>query len=487
MKLLLLEDSAAVAELTVEQLRSQGLSVEWEHVQTADAFATRLDATFEAVIADYHVPGTVVRSTLATTRERAPDVPYIVISAEMSAEEGVELMRLGALDYLHKDRLERLGQSLLKGLEHARERVASRLAEAKYRELFEHFPVGVVRYGPTGVLVEVNPALLAILDFPDEGTYRRATSASFADFIHQAVQAEIAQQLERDGVVRGFETEVARRDGSPLWVSIDITRIHGEEGAVTFIDSAVTNINDRKNAEAEREIAVEELRWSDNQRRQLLRSVISAQEEERLRIAQGIHDDAVQVMTAANIRLATLGRKLDDPALSGEIDHLIDAISLSTGRLRDLLFELQPPALARSGLAAALREQLTVVCRDTPMTCELTDALTHEPSPEVGLLIYRIAQEALANVRKHAMANAVKITIAAKDDGILVRILDDGRGFEPLEHRHLPPHGHMGLASMVERAQLVGGWCVVESTIGAGTTVAIWVPTGGGGVVALRG
>lgn len=477
LKILLLEDNERGALETVTAIRRQGLEVEWEQVQSAEEFEQRLDPSFSAVIANWHIPGTVVRAVLATTLCRAPDIPFIVVSADMSAEDGVEIMRLGASDYLSKDKLERLAGSLRAGDEQARERRDAREVETRYRTLFQQLPVGISRSEVSGETLEINPPLLRIMGYPDEATFRRETSLMKSEFMSDEARADLAAVLERDGRINDFELQLRRRDGSMAWVRMDISVVTGDAGEWVSIDAVVTDIEDRKRAEAAREVALHELRWSNLQRQRLLKQVINAQEMERKRIAQGIHDDAVQVMSAANIHLAMLGHKLDEQ-LGAEVDRLIDTVSLSTARLRNLLFDLQPPELERSGLVAALRMRLEILGKDMAVECELSADLDPEPSHERSLVVYRIVQEALANILKHSGATRVEMVVRTKEEGVMVRIGDNGRGFAASDLRAKSEHGHMGLASMTERAALVGGWCSLTSAPGAGTIVRLWVPVG---------
>jgi PAS domain S-box-containing protein len=378
-------------------------------------------------------------------------------------------MRLGARDYLSKDHLERLGASLMRSLDRARERRDAVALEQRYRTLFEQLPVGVIRSTPAGETLEINPALLRILRFPDEATFRRETSLFKTEFVTEGAREQMVELLTQNGIVNGFETEVKRRDGTMVWIRLDISAVNGGAGEVVSVDAVVTDVDARRRAEAE-------LRWSDTQRRQLLKQLINAQEVERQRIAQGIHDDAVQVMSAANMRLSMLAARLDDEHMSGEVDRLVDLVSLSTARLRDLLFDLLPPALERAGLVAALQEQLKMLEESSSLTAELTAVLSEEPSREVGILMYRIAQEAFANVRKHAHATRVQVHVSTEGDGLLLNIRDDGQGFDPRDRGIPAEPGHIGLVSMTERAALVGGWCRIDSTRGIGTTVSLWVP-----------
>ena len=100
--------------------------------------------------------------------------------------------------------------------------------------------------------------------------------------------------------------------------------------------------------------------------------------------------------------------------------------------------------------------------------------LSAEPPPEVAAIMFRIAQEAITNARKHARATRVDVALDERDDGVVIRIVDDGRGFERSAHEAQP--GHLGMSAMAERAELAGGWCRVDSAPGHGTVVESWVP-----------
>ena len=201
---------------------------------------------------------------------------------------------------------------------------------------------------------------------------------------------------------------------------------------------------------------------------------IKAQEAERLRIASDIHDDSIQAMTAAGLRLQQLRKRLSTAAEVEMLDKLEEAFQGAVTRLRYLMFNLRPPALDRTGLAAALRAQLEQIQPGRSVPFELEDHLTSEPPPETRVILYRIAMEALANVRKHAGAHLVLVRLENADRGWRVQIDDDGSGFSPAHNGSAA--GHLGLTSMRERAEIAGGWWKLESEPGTGTSVAFWVP-----------
>ena len=219
--------------------------------------------------------------------------------------------------------------------------------------------------------------------------------------------------------------------------------------------------------------AVERKR-GEKQRQMLLGRVVSVQESERKAIAEDIHDDAVQVMTAANMRLELFRMGLTDPVQLDAARRLQETISLAIGRLRNLLFELVPPDLDRHGLAAAFRVHLEQFEADSGIRWDLHSELTEKLSPQVRIHLFRIFQEALANVRKHAHATTVTVTLKTVDAGAMVELSDDGAGFQASAAEHLA--GHLGLASMRERAEIAGGWLQLTSEPGRGTEVKTWVP-----------
>jgi signal transduction histidine kinase len=182
-------------------------------------------------------------------------------------------------------------------------------------------------------------------------------------------------------------------------------------------------------------------------------------------------------MSAALMRLELLGRRLTDPAEREALDRLEESIRQAIGRLRRLLFDLTPPALHREGLAPALRQLLERACSGTGVRWELRDGLRDEPPHDVRTVLYRVVQEALANACKHARASSVRVELEETSGRVLARVEDDGVGFSPAVDGQARP-GHLGIASMRERAELAGGRLAIRSRAGEGTTVEVWVPTG---------
>ena len=226
---------------------------------------------------------------------------------------------------------------------------------------------------------------------------------------------------------------------------------------------------------AELEGLVSDLRRTESQRRRLLSRLVHAQEEERAHLAADLHDDAIQSITAVGMRLATIARGIPGTSQAAALGELEAEVAGAVERLRTLTFELRPPALDhRGGLRACLYDLLRVLSRETGASVSLNDDVQQDPPTETRAIIYRIAQESLANVRKHANARRVGVRVEPDGEGLLVEIRDDGDGFDPAQET--VPQQHIGLDTMRERAELARGWLEVQSTLGEGTTVRFWIP-----------
>ncbi|MFP5326655.1 MAG: ATP-binding protein, partial [Acidimicrobiia bacterium] len=206
------------------------------------------------------------------------------------------------------------------------------------------------------------------------------------------------------------------------------------------------------------------------ERRHLLARVVRDQADERTKLAADVHDDAIQVMLAAALELESMERVVHDDVLLLRCTAVVAEIRGAAGRLRDVLAGL--PSTVPEGVTLA--EAVRALGTRHPFETQVTDHLDFAPEEAVFLTLYRVAQEALTNVAKHAAATRVEVSIAGSEGGVRLCVRDDGRGCSPSLLNDRP--GHLGMMSMHERAKIAGGWCRVDSRVGAGTTVEAWVP-----------
>ena len=225
-----------------------------------------------------------------------------------------------------------------------------------------------------------------------------------------------------------------------------------------------TEIADRTQAEAARH--------------RLLRRLVVAQEEERRRIARDLHDDLGQRLTALRLKLEAIETSTKAPAdLAGAVAGALEMVAQIDQGLDFLAWELRPAALDELGLAKVLENYVQEWSRHmgVPAAFLVAAETLGRLAPEVEASVYRIAQEALNNVAKHAHARSVNVLLEQRGDAIRLVVEDDGAGFEAGTRDQKP----LGLTGMMERAAAVGGTVEIEPTPGGGTTVLARIPVTG--------
>ena len=198
------------------------------------------------------------------------------------------------------------------------------------------------------------------------------------------------------------------------------------------------------------EETVRALEKVDAERGELMGRLVNAQEEERRRIAADIHDDSVQVMSALQIRLSLLRPLVEGSEEAADFDEVASAVRRCIGRLRHLMFELRPPALDHLGLVAAIELEAAALSRRTGLRCRVIAKPVKLPlTAAQNTAVFRIVQEALTNVVRHAKASAVQISLQNGRQSVRVQIKDNGRG---ITRRELANPAAIGLLGMRERA-----------------------------------
>jgi signal transduction histidine kinase len=212
---------------------------------------------------------------------------------------------------------------------------------------------------------------------------------------------------------------------------------------------------------------------SERMERDAFRRVVAAQETERRRLARELHDETGQALTSILLGLKTVDDSIEGEAAHAAVAGLRKLVVATLQDVRRLAVELRPKVLDDFGLVAAL-ERLTESFGDqTGITVRLESSLGEERvGSEVETSLYRLVQESLTNIVKHAHARAVSIVLTRKPGTIVLVVEDDGRGFDP-EHTR---EGGFGLEGMRERVGLVGGRLQIEAREGAGTTIVAEVP-----------
>ena len=343
-----------------------------------------------------------------------------------------------------------------------------RLSEERYRELFENANDAIWVHDLEGNITAANEASERLTGYTLE-ELRRTNKLNVSGFLSEEslnLSKEIRRKLLANGTVaQPYEQHIVRKDNTDavLMVTTNLVTESGKPVAFQHIARDVT----------------EEQRMRENQRF-YLQQITRAQEEERERIARELHDDTIQY-------LVVLARQLDDLANSSKSMSKEDKASLENLRqrtnsimegVRRLSHDLRPATLDRLGLVAALEWLASSMEKLSGIDVKVEKSGTERRLPgEVELVMFRIAQEALSNVRRHSRANNAEVVVEFDDKKVRMTIRDNGKGFAlPEKMGDLLKRGKLGLAGMQERIQLLNGSLKIDSQPGKGTTVVIEAP-----------
>lgn len=215
---------------------------------------------------------------------------------------------------------------------------------------------------------------------------------------------------------------------------------------------------------------------------QLLKQATLAQEDERQRISLEIHDGAAQWMVAASYRVQAFDRVLAKNGVAqarAEVSEVRNVIDQSIKELRRVIVDLHPPDLGELGLLGALQQNLESFKNVTGIAYSFQiEGTTVSLPPTSEVAVYRVTQEALANVRKHAQATKVNVILRFEGDELRVAIRDNGKGFDPSEVlSNARSAGRVGLLGMKDRVETLGGTIAIDAAAGKGTSITITIPT----------
>jgi PAS domain S-box-containing protein len=262
---------------------------------------------------------------------------------------------------------------------------------------------------------------------------------------------------------------------------------HGE-GSWRCVETAATNLlhdplvrgmvlNTRDITE--RVLAEDQLKRLQREQEKLLERTVQATEQERKRVAAELHDGPVQHLTTLDVMLDRARRSLErsaEPREGDAIEQVQVRIRQEVGELRKMMSDLRPPALDNLGVVAAIRDHLATLGRDTGLECSMESKLDSRLLPAQEIVLYRVAQEALTNIVKHAGAARIWVSLHPENGHVVLEVCDDGAGFDPSEATASVSSGHFGLLGMRERVDMAGGEWELSSEAGAGTIVRVRLP-----------
>jgi PAS domain S-box-containing protein len=343
---------------------------------------------------------------------------------------------------------------------------ALRKSEEKFRALFEQSIAPISLISRDGRLLEANDAWFRLLGYSREDT---ASFNAVDLFPSPDMREEFVQQLLRSGTLDNYESQVRRKDGTLIDVVRSISVRYNPDGSVLGFQTVLRDVTELKKAQ-------DEVLKSRGQLRQLALRIQEAREEERTTIAQDLHDHFGQELTALRLDLESLTSSRPPAGDEGlaRIRGIIQLADRMSQEVRRVISEMRPGMLDDLGLCAAIDWQLNQFSQRTGVKCDvslLRDDSTISPVQATAL--FRMLQELLSNVARHAHATKVSVSLECLDDGVVLTVSDNGRG---ISDQQVSSAASLGLLGIHERVRALGGDFAVRRGRGEGTIARVTVP-----------
>jgi PAS domain S-box-containing protein len=371
-------------------------------------------------------------------------------------------------------RLRLVGEIFTNALARKRANIANRESEDRFRVLADTAPVMVWMSGPDKLCTYFNKPWLDFTGRPLE----QQLGDSWSEGVHPDDLQSCLQTYGRAFDERQefrMEYRLQRFDGEYRWVlDTGIPRFRSDGAFEGYIGSCI-DITDQKQVEETLRAREQSLRQTREGLRKLAGKLLHAQEEERRRIGREMHDDWTQRLAVLSIDLAKLEKQLGAPQAARPLLHLMqEQLAKLSEDVHALSRQLHPSILDDLGLVDALRSECASFSRRERITVDYRPETMPTSIPkDIALCIYRVAQEALRNIAKHAGVKKAWVALGGTPQEIFLRVQDKGAGFDPAGQRS---HPGLGLSSMEERARLIHAEVSVTSAPGQGTTIALHIP-----------
>lgn len=456
-KILVVEDNPGDAFIITEYLSEKFELAEVVvavDFKAAGSILTQGADHYDVILLDLTLPDKVGAPLVDEMLHLAPFVPIIILTGYADVNFSAKSIALGISDYLNKDEL--TPAILYKSIIHAIERKKSyselEESEKRYYQLFELSPQ------PMWVL---NPASLELVHVNE-------TAARFFGYAKEDLQRMRVTNLLAHGVINAalpWEEQMAQYRHLlelPMSAIKHLTRL----GDVRYMEvySAPVQLN---NQQLLLVTAVDVTERNLFEQR-ITRAIIKAQEDERFEIGAELHDNICQILSSGQLSLGMLKRNLPEASMKW-FEKGIECLHLATDEIRNLSHQLAPAYIGETSFKSTVQNllELVFVHNDISVSLHFDDALEESRLEKEQLLnLYRILQEQLKNIQKHAKASSIEIDLYGDDESIVLRILDDGVGFDMADS----PQG-IGMANMRRRSEVFGGSLTINTSPGNGCEV----------------
>lgn len=441
-------------------------------------------AAVEAVLLDLGLPDCNGVDCVHAIRTAASHAPIVVLTGIDEESLALQCIEAGAQDYIAKSDLR--GPSLARAIRYsiARTREASERARAENLRallagIVEASGDAIFSGGADGTITSWNAAAERIFGYvADEVIGQRASEVLRAIDVENAIEQRGILAHALHGEAAGpHEITLLARDGRRMTLSIIAFGLPDSEGRIQQFGAICRDITDKHEQEARLRAQFEMLVIRDRQMRQLTARLNTVREEEQKRIAREVHDELGQLLTALKMDVWWMNRQLDGSSALAQVlapklkdaDELIDS-TIKT--VRRIAAELRPSALDILGLAAAMEDEVRRFEARTGLTADCRIDESEPPPADVATAFYRVFQEMLTNIIRHAQASRVWIAFETTPDEWRLTVRDDGKGFAAAPAQATS----LGLLGMRERVELFGGSVRIDRNVPSGAEVSARVP-----------
>lgn len=459
LKILMLEDSVVDAEMVERFLKKEHPGYQFHLAKNKEAFLLALEHYQpDVILADNSLPQFDASEALKIVRQQSLHIPFIMVTGTVSEEFAAGIIKAGADDFILKDRLARLPAAVEAALKQQQTEMEKQNAFRKLSESEEKFRC----------LLESAPDAMVIMN--DRGSIQLINAQTEKMFGYAAPQivGKNVDLLMPDGYSKAPESTGQRKNGQRFPVEISRSPLETAEGILVIM--AIRDITDRKTAEqALKALEQEIMNQRVQEQKRITRAIISAQEQERNRIGQELHDNICQILSTAKLYITVA--KEDKPELSELVNYPIQLIENSIKEIRALSKRNVTP-LKDINLEDVLQTLINNVTQTTSLKTNFAYHVADQSFDDgLKLNTYRMIQEQFNNIVKHAGAKNVNLSVASEDNFIHVTVSDDGKGFDVNKKR-----SGIGISNMINRIESYNGEIQIQSSPGNGCTVHFKFP-----------
>ncbi|MBZ0183507.1 MAG: PAS domain S-box protein [Melioribacteraceae bacterium] len=337
--------------------------------------------------------------------------------------------------------------------------------ESRFRAVFESSDIGIAILNNKKRFIEVNEALLQLCQYNIDEIKNLDLEEIVLSPGSKTLNYRIDEIFEQKRVYLKKAVKVRNKKGEILWWKFTISLIRSAEEDPKYCIALVEDITNQKRIENEREIHLRKIKKTEKRLRLLSKYLLNVQERERSYISKEIHDEIGQVLTAIKIELQSALRFIKSKRIVNHLKEGISLVDYTINRSRDMSMNLRPSIIDDLGLIPAIRWFLDKEGQRNNLNIKFNSEFhSISISSELKITCYRIIQEGVTNIIRHANTKNVWIDILEKKEEILIVIIDDGVGFD-IENVVKNAHEgkSMGILGMIERAELMGGYLTINN------------------------